>query len=171
MFWSFINLGYFPSLLRIRIQKYICSMQLSLTPKENSLLHLQPIPRNVLTLLERNLHHCIAMYLSPYFPSPTVRWAPEGKGHVLPKPVFNSQSSSYLISWRLFLRFILSFLKHFLCSWDTTFSWFLFPYWQVSLHLLCSFSISFPTTIRWHTSGFSLSVPFSIYAHAPVDSI
>lgn len=34
-----------------------------------------------------------------------------------------------------------------------------------------AFSISFPTTIHWHTSGFSLSVPFSIYAHALVDSI
>lgn len=119
-----MRLNNFPFFPCTRIRKYISSTSLSLTLQGELLApsstHLQKcvnISRTQLPPLDNNLSvslgsqsHCAVSF-----------W---GKGSCLAKSVFSAQSSSYLVSWSLFL--YLESSTDYACysHWNTFFTWF-----------------------------------------------
>lgn len=127
-FFSFMNLNNFPFSSCTRIRKYISSTSLSL-PLQGELLapsstHLQKcvnISRTQLPPLDNNL----SVSLGSQFHCAVSSW---GKGSCLAKSVFHAQSSSYLVSWRLFLQFVTLLETLSLLGFrDTSVSWSLLP--------------------------------------------
>ena len=64
--------------------------------KDSSLLHLQPISRNLFTFLEDSFHHIEQFICFLVFPMPPVLWA-QGEGCVLPNPM--SVLRPHLTGW------------------------------------------------------------------------
>ena len=85
MFLSFINIGYFPSLLPIRIQKYICSMQHSLTPQGEFLAPSPTHPQKCVNIARTQLAPLYSNLFVSLFPQSHCTISSWGKGSCLAK--------------------------------------------------------------------------------------